>query len=126
VGSAGPNEGGQLINKAELEAIRTLWRADEQDWADSVPQIYKEVTGADLDWTRYEIPAFSRDEQMALDVTCSRFDVAPDMVAKLLELERSMHGMGRRAAIQQKLSAILEEDWRSVDELEQLTNDRQA
>ena len=126
VGSAGTNEGGQLINKAELEAIRTLWRAEEQDWADSVPQIHKEVTGTDLDWTRYEIPAFSRDEQMALDVTCSRFGVAPDMVAKLLELERSMHGMGRRAAIQQKLSSILEEDWRSLDELEQLTNDRQA
>jgi DNA sulfur modification protein DndC len=126
VGSAGTNEDGQLVNKAELEAIRTLWRADEQDWADSVPKIYREVIGEDLEWTRYEIPAFSQDEQVALDVTCSRFGVAPDMVAKLLELERSMHGMGRRAAIQQKISAILEEDWRSVDELEQLAIERPA
>lgn len=121
VGSAGTNEGGQLINKAELEAIRTLWRVEEQDWADSIPQIYKDVTGQELEWTRYEIPSFSREEQMALEITCSRYGVASDLVAKLLELERSMHGMSRRAAIQQRISAILEEDWRNVDDLEQLS-----
>jgi DNA sulfur modification protein DndC len=120
VGSVGTNEGGQLINKGELEAIRTLWRVEEQDWADSIPQIYKDVTGQELEWTRYEIPSFSREEQMALEITCSRYGVAPDLVAKLLELERSMHGMSRRAAIQQRISAILEEDWRNVDDLEQL------
>jgi DNA sulfur modification protein DndC len=31
VGSNGTNENGGLINKAELEAIRTLWRVEEQD-----------------------------------------------------------------------------------------------
>ena len=45
---------GDLIGKSELEAIRSLWRVDEQDWADSVPQIYREAIGVDLNWTRYE------------------------------------------------------------------------
>jgi len=124
IGSLGTNEGGQLINKSELEAIRTLWRVEEQDWADSVPQIYQDVLGEESDWIRYETPVFSREEQTALEITCSRYGVAADLVAKLLELERSMHGMSRRASIQQRISTILEEDWRTVDDLDQFSRDR--
>ena len=115
--AASGNLDGQLINKAELETIRSLWRVEEQDWADSVPQIYRDVLGTNLNWTRYEVPAFSREEQVALDLTCLRYGVPGELVAKLLEVERSMYGMSRRAAIQQRLSAILEEDWRPVDDL---------
>jgi DNA sulfur modification protein DndC len=117
VGTAGTNENGNLINKAELEAIRTLWRVEEQDWADSVPTIYKEVLGTQLDWVRYEIPVFSTEEQSALAVICDRHGVSPEMMTKLIELERSLQGMSRRASVQRKLTAVLEEDWRSHDEL---------
>jgi DNA sulfur modification protein DndC len=110
---------GDLISKAELEAIRNLWRGEEQDWADSVPRIYREALGTDLNWTRYEVPAFSEEERVALDLTCLRFNVSGELVAKLLEVERNMHGMSRRAAIQQRLSAILEEEWRPLEGLEQ-------
>jgi len=119
VNLANSNEHLELINKAELEAIRTLWRIEEQDWADSVPQIYREVSKTDLDWIRYEVPAFSREEQVALEITCTRYGIPSELVAKLLEVERNMFGMSRRAAIQQRLSMILEEDWRSPEELDQ-------
>ena len=38
VGDRGPNADGMLISKDELEMIRSLWRLEEQDWEDSVPQ----------------------------------------------------------------------------------------
>jgi lambda repressor-like predicted transcriptional regulator len=39
------------------------------------------------------------------------------MVAKLIEVERSLQGMSRRASIQRRLAAVFEEDWRSNEEL---------
>ena len=117
VGAAGTNENGGLINKAELEAIRTLWRVEEQDWSDSVPSIYREVLGEQLDWVRYEIPLFSADEQLMLSAICDKHGVSSEMMAKLVELERSMQGMSRRSSVQRKLTAVLEEDWRTAEEM---------
>jgi len=107
----------ELIRKSELEAIRALWRLEEHDWADSVPQIYSEVIGEPLDWIRYETPVFLADEQDSLQVICDRHGLPMEMVAKLIELERSLQGMSRRTSIQRKLSSVLEEDWRSHEEL---------
>ena len=117
VGKAGTNKGGALINQEELEAIRNLWRAEEQDWSDSVPAIYREVIGEDLSWLRYEVPAFSVDEQLALNSICEQYGVSSEMLTKLIEVERSLQGMSRRASIQRKLSAVLEEDWRPQNEI---------
>jgi DNA sulfur modification protein DndC len=117
VGTAGTNENGGLINKAELEAIRTLWRVEEQDWADSVPSIYRDVLGTQLDWIRYEVAVFSADEQVALGVICDKHGVSAEMMSKLIELERSLQGMSRRSSVQRKLTAVLEEDWRTSEEL---------
>ncbi len=117
IGVAGTNEGGGLINKAELETIRTIWRVEEHDWADSVPTIYRDVLGAQLDWVQYEIPVFSVEEQSTLGVISDKHNVPVEMMAKLIELERSLQGMSRRASVQRKLAAVLEEDWRTFAEL---------
>jgi DNA sulfur modification protein DndC len=82
-----------------------------------VPSIYREVLGIQLDWTRYEIPVFSADEQITLTTICDKHGVSSEMMAKLVELERSLQGMSRRASVQRKLTAVLEEDWRTADEL---------
>jgi DNA sulfur modification protein DndC len=113
VGHAGTNKNGSLINKQELEIIRTLWRMEEHDWADSVPRIYRDVLDTDLEWVRYETPAFSTEEQTVLKGICDRHELPVEMLAKLIELERSLQGVSRRASIQRKLSSILEEEWRS-------------
>jgi DNA sulfur modification protein DndC len=117
VGQAGTNENGSLINKQELETIRTLWRMEEHDWADSVPRIYRDVLGVELEWVRYETPAFSADEETVLKGICDRHELPVEMLAKLIELERSLQGVSRRASIQRKLASILEEEWRSDAEI---------
>jgi DNA sulfur modification protein DndC len=107
----------ELILKGELEAIRALWRLEEHDWADSVPTIYREVVGEPVEWIRYETPIFSSDEQDTLRAICERHELPLEMVAKLIEVERSLQGMSRRAAIQRRLASVFEEDWRTTEEL---------
>jgi DNA sulfur modification protein DndC len=107
----------ELIRKSELEMIRAIWRLEEHDWADSVPQIYREVIGEPVDWIRHETPVFSSNEQDTLRVICDRHNLPMEMVAKLIELERSLQGMSRRASIQRKLALVFEEDWRTNEEL---------
>jgi DNA sulfur modification protein DndC len=107
----------QLISKPELEEIRRIWRTETQDWEDSVPRIFREIFGHDLDWTANETPVFGVDDRRILDSICSRLNVSSDMVARLLDLERDLTAMSRRSAVNQKISAVLEEDWRSADEL---------
>jgi len=113
--SKGPKAGETLITPEELEQIRRIWRTEEQDWEDSVPKIYREVTGEDLDWIADELPAFSSEERKTLDHICARHGVSPDMVAKLLDVERAFHAISRRAGVYQKISSVLAEEWRSEE-----------
>ena len=114
----GPNPREELISVPELEAIRKIWRAEERDWEDSVPGIYSEVTGQQIAWSRDEQPGFGASEQKLLEELCRREKVPAGMVAKLLEIERSVHGMSRRTSVHQKIAAVFDEDWRSENQIE--------
>ncbi len=114
---AASGELAQLISKEELEEIRSIWRVEIQDWEDSVPLIFREVMGHDLDWTPNETPVFGAEDQKLLQQICSANGIHPGMVAKMLDVEREMGAMSRRSNVYQRLAAVLEEDWRSADEL---------
>ncbi len=113
----GPNPHEQLIRPDELQFIRRLWRWEEQDWEDSLPKIYREVTGEELEWLADEQPVFSGEERSVLDRICQQHDVPAKLVAKLLDIERQYNGMSRRSAIHQKIAAAIDEDWRSDAEI---------
>jgi DNA sulfur modification protein DndC len=113
----GPNPREELISQEELERIRALWRQELQDWEDSVPKIYREVMGEDLDWIIDEQPGLSGEDRAVLEGICERHGVPAAMVAKLIDLERQFHGMSRRAAIYQRMVAVFDEDWRSEAEI---------
>ncbi len=113
----GPNPHEQLISKDELEKIRRIWRTEAQDWEDSVPRIYHDVMGVDLDWMTEEHFTFGSEDRQVLDTVCDRHEIPSALVAKLLEAERESYGMSRRSAIYQRIAAILDEDWRSEDEV---------
>lgn len=115
VRAEGPDPQQELITEAELHEIRRLWRTERQDWEDSVPQILYEVTGQQLDWLQDDIGAFSAQEYRVLNEICTDADMPTDLVAKLLEQERQMQGMHRRAGIFQRLDDVLREDWRDEE-----------
>jgi DNA sulfur modification protein DndC len=120
VRATGPNSEEKLIHPEELHAIRRIWRTEAQDWEDSVPKIYREAFGDSIEWVADEIPAFSADERTTLDSICSRHGIPSGMVAKLLDVERSAHAMSRRSSIFQNIASVLDEDWRSEEEVNRM------
>jgi len=108
----GPDPDMKLITEDELHEIRRIWRMEFPDWEDSVPLIFEEVTGRRLDWLQDDIGAFSAHEYHLLDEICQANDAYPtELLARLLEEERQMQGMHRRAGVFERIEAVLREDW---------------
>jgi DNA sulfur modification protein DndC len=106
-----------LISEEELHQIRRIWRTERQDWDDSVPLIYHEVYGSDLDWPEDDNTPFGSDQKRLLLNACEEYQVPFELVAKMLEAERRCTGMARRAGIQKELEKVLAEEWRSEEEI---------
>ncbi len=117
VRAEGPDHKMELISEAELHEIRRIWRTERQDWEDSVPKIYLEVTGSQLRWLQDDIGVFSETEYSVLDEICQSHNMPTDLVAKLMEQERQVQGMHRRAGISARIVDVLGEDWRGEDEI---------
>lgn len=111
----GPDPNMQIITEDELHEIRRIWHMEFPDWEDSVPAIYEEIMGETLNWLQDDVGTFSAEEYRILNDICRENDDFPtELVARLLEEERQMQGMHRRAGIFERIEAVLREDW--VDE----------
>lgn len=115
--NAPPGEASQLIHEAELHAIRQIWRQERGDWEDSVPKIVRDVLKRDLDWVIDDAASFTDEDGMLLDAICKQNDVPTDLIVRLLDVERSTQGMKRRHAIHTRIEDLMNEDWRSQDEV---------
>lgn len=103
----------QLITEPELHAIRQEWLRDpnEPDWSDSLPKIYKEVYGKDLNWIIDDQSHFDESDAQLLQQLAPKYDIEAEMVMKLIELEVSLEGISRRQGIFNKIENILKQDW---------------
>jgi len=117
VRSKGPDPNMQLILPEELHEIRRIWRTERGDWEDSVPQIYREVTGSDLEWIRDDLGSFSEKESRLLEEICKIHEAPTRLVTKLLDAEMQLQGMSRRSSIYNKIERILAEEWRTEEDL---------
>lgn len=116
VRSEGPDPDIKLITDEELEEIRRIWRTQRQDWQDAVPRIYTEVVGG-REWVVDDTVSFTEKDKEILEAVCDENGVPVTLVAKLLDTERQMNGMSRRAGIQSRINEIFHEDWRSEEEV---------
>lgn len=109
----------ELITVPELHAIRHEWLNDpnEPDWEDSLPIIFNDVFGYDLDWTVDDTNQFSHEEAKLINALSPKYDVAPQMIKKLIDLETSMSGLSRRTGIFNKIGRIVQQDWESAEEI---------
>jgi DNA sulfur modification protein DndC len=64
-----------------------------------------------------EQPIFSGEDRALLDTICDRYEVPSKLVAKLLDVERQLNGMSRRSSIHQRISTVIDEDWRSEEDV---------
>ena len=113
----GPNPDLLLITNDELHEIRNLWRIELSDWEDSVPKIYREVIGKDLNWIQDELGGFNKEDQAILNKICEEQHVPLYMVSRLIDTEKKMAGMGRRVGIYTTINKIFSEEWRSEEEI---------
>ena len=112
----GPDPNIKLITDDELEEIRKIWRSERQDWEDAVPQIYTEIV-EDRDWIIDDTISFTEKDKKILAAVCNEKGIPVTLVAKLLDTERQMDGMSRRAGIQSRIDEIFHEDWCSEEEV---------
>jgi DNA sulfur modification protein DndC len=109
--------GFQLIGEDELSEIRRLWIAERQDWADSLPAIYRDVTGRTLAWEVNDSPTPGQLEAALLAEVTTDADVPLRLVQKLLDAEWQHYGMRRRSTIHKAIEKVLGEDWRALEQV---------
>ncbi|TRX56696.1 DNA phosphorothioation system sulfurtransferase DndC [Thalassomonas sp. M1454] len=109
----------ELITIPELHAIRHEWLNDpnEPDWNDSLPKIFSDIYGYDLDWTIDDTNQFSQEESNLLNELAPEFSVSAAMVKKLIDLEVDSSGLKRRTGIYKRIGRILNQDWESAEEI---------
>lgn len=105
-----------LIKPEELHKIRQLWQFEERDWEDSIPKIYFEVTGRDLEWLYDDCSGLGGAEKEILSKVSEQFDVPTELLAELMDIERKHYGMSKRSGIFQQIDRVLKKDWQSYDE----------
>lgn len=113
----GPDPNGTLILSEELHEIRRIWKLERGDWEDSIPKIYREVVGEDLNWIEDDIGNFSEKESKIIAQICQKYSVPVMLVKKLLDAEIQTQGMSRRSSIYVTIDKVLREEWRSEEEL---------
>lgn len=115
----GPHEKITIILPEELHEIRRIWQMEKGDWEDSLPKIYKDITGTELEWIKDDLGMFTIKDQKILENICVKHGISTRLVSKLLEAERQVQGMSRRSSISSKIDSILSEDWYSKEEANQ-------
>lgn len=90
----------ELITLGELQEIRRIWVIEKHETEDSLPTIYKNVTGqlypgAPIDDT----PMFGAEEMKLLREACGGDNVQFELARELLDVERRHRSMVRRAGL---------------------------
>lgn len=114
----GPDADLALISPEELFEIRRLWRAEAQDWEDSVRSIYQDVTKDNtLAWPQDDAALFGADERALLAQVCAEEEVPLELMMALIESQRQQGGVGSRSAIHARVDEILRSEWRGEAEV---------
>ena len=113
----GPSPTETLISEDELHKIRQLWRFEAGDWEDSLPTIYKEVTGQEIEWPAEDWSGMGGAELEVLAEVAREHKLPTTLLVELFEAERKQNGMNRRSRIFDNLDTVLKKDWRDKDEV---------
>lgn len=109
----------KIISIDELQAIRQQWLRDpnEPDWADSLPRIYSEVYDTEIEWIENDAGAFTEPDAKLLNTLGTKYNIPAELIMKMIEVELSVSGLGKRKGVLQKLETVLKNDWETLDEI---------
>ena len=115
-----------LIDNEELQLIRQIWITERQDWADSLPRIVEDIIGITIVWRQIDVVRPGEVEAKVLEEVTQKHSIPLQLVQKLLDAEWQNYGMRRRSAIHTKIQKVMNEDWRSWDEIQAEIENRQS
>lgn len=107
-----------LISETELREIRRLWLTERRDWDDSLPRIYAETTGQDVEWDYDDSSVPGHLELDLLNRIAPKYNVPLELPQKLIDTERQHYGMRRRGSIHKTIEGVLNEDWRTLEDIQ--------
>jgi DNA sulfur modification protein DndC len=113
----GPDPTISLIIPAEVYEIRRIWKKELPDLGDPIPYLYHDIVGDDLVWIQDETGSISGQELEIIKEVCEKNSVPLRLITKLIETEKRMEGMGRRAGIFGEISSIFQEEWADQEEI---------
>jgi DNA sulfur modification protein DndC len=107
-----------LITPEELSEIRRIWLEEKHEFDDSLPRIYKEVTGETFQDDRpgANTSLLGSDEWDVLEEICGEDAMHLELMAKLLDTERQYYTKSYRTGIYNNLEKCFESSSRSKDE----------
>ena len=107
-----------LITPEELSEIRRIWLEEKHEFDDSLPRIYREVTGEVFRDLRpgADTSLLGSDEWTVLEEICNDDSMHLELMAKLLDTERQFRTMARRNGIYDALEKCFESSSRSKEE----------
>jgi len=91
----------ELISQAELQEIRRIWREEKHEFDDTLPRIYREVTGEIFDDPRPNSNqnSLGADEWKLLEELCESDSMHLELMTKLLDTERQYQLTSSRSGI---------------------------
>ncbi len=106
-----------LITPEELSEIRRIWLEEKHEFDDSLPRIYKEVTGEVFKDIRIgaDEKLLGNDEWETLEEICDD-EMQLELMSKLLDTERQFHTKNRRLGIYESLEKCFDTSSRSQEE----------
>ncbi|PMB18876.1 DNA phosphorothioation system sulfurtransferase DndC [Fischerella thermalis] len=107
-----------LITLEEMSEIRRIWLEERHEFDDSLPRIYKEVTGEEFQDPRpgADYSLLGSDEWAVLEEICEGDAMHLELMAKLLDTERQFRKKARRTGIYDALEKCFETSSRSQEE----------
>jgi DNA sulfur modification protein DndC len=96
-----------LITAAELQEIRRIWVYEKGEFDDSLPRIYREVTGEEFPTRADHDNPLRADDWELLREVCGDDAAFFDLEVRLLARERQYRGMTRRTGIYEALAEDL-------------------
>jgi DNA sulfur modification protein DndC len=97
----------ELISNAEMQEIRRLWLYDKHEYDDTLPDIFKQVTGEEFSVIRGDDQLLDREDWDRLRTICGEDDIFFQLQTELLDIQRAYSGMTRRAGIYEAIEKRL-------------------
>jgi DNA sulfur modification protein DndC len=89
----------ELISLPELLEIRRIWLYEKHEFQDSLPRIYREVTGEEFPQPAADDNLLRSEDWEILREVCQDDEEFFQLQTGLLDIEREFRGMARRAGI---------------------------